>query len=157
MPKFRTDIEKWRWLRAAPAHDQTEPEVRQIAYALRTAADGDPWRFCVLAHAYVRDAIRYQTDTARVGGEDITRRLAPTLDRGVDDCDAKARLFCALCLCVGLRARMVDRWAGDTLEHVSAAVKFGGQEWPVETILARARLGETAEDVPTEADGTWLK
>ena len=48
------------------------------------------------------------------------------------------------------RARMVPRWDGDKLRHVSAAVTIDGRELPVETILARARLGDTDATIPHE-------
>lgn len=150
------DREKWAFLERAPERDAADPAVQDVARSLWRAALCRPRVFAALAHALARDGITYQTDTARVGGEDIagfTRRQGwplEALDRGKDDCDAKARLFVALCRAAGLRARMVPRWEGETLRHVSAAVTIDGRELPVETILARARLGDAAEDVPHE-------
>lgn len=155
-----SDREKWAFLERAPAHDARDPGLQDVARSLwRVALCVGPSPhepFARLAHAVARDCVRYETDTKRTGGEDIagfTRRQGhalEALERGTDDCDAKARLFVALCLAAGLRARMVPRWEGETLRHVSAAVTINGRELAVETILARARLGETAEQVPTE-------
>lgn len=158
-----SDREKWAFLERAPARDAADPVIQDVArslwrVALGTGETGERARraFAHLAHALARDCVRYETDTKRTGGEDIagfTRRQGHTLEaleRGKDDCDAKARLFVALCLAAGLRARMVPRWEGETLRHVSAAVTIGGRELAVETILARARLGEVAEQVPYE-------
>ena len=51
---------------------------------------------------------------------------------------------------------MVPTWHGDQLQHVSAEVELDGQWLPVETTLARARLGDRAADVPGERkDGKW--
>lgn len=151
-----SDRKKWAFLERAPEHDALDPGLQDVARALWRASLCRPLVFAHLVHALARDGIRYQTDTKRTGGEDIagfTRRqsypLEP-LERGTDDCDAKARLFVALCRAVGLRARMVPRWDGETLRHVSAAVTIDGKELAAETILARARLGETAEQVPEE-------
>jgi len=158
-----SDREKWAFLERAPGRDATEPALRDTARSLHRAALGDARVFVHLAHALARDGIRYKTDTARVGGEDIagyTRRQShalEALERGTDDCDAKARLFVALCLAAGLRARMVPKWDGAILRHVSAAVVLAGKEYPVETILARARLGDTETTVPTEKESRrWL-
>lgn len=155
-----SDRDKWKFLERAPARDAQDPGLQDVARSLwRVALCAGPSpheSFARLAHAVARDCIRYETDTKRTGGEDIagfTRRQGhalEALERGKDDCDAKARLFVALCLAAGLRARMVPRWEGETLRHVSAAVTINGRELAVETILARARLGELAEHVPHE-------
>lgn len=158
-----SDREKWAFLERAPVADACDPGLQDVARHLWRAALCTPRVFVHLAHALARDGITYQTDTRRTGGEDIagfTRRQGhalEALERGKDDCDAKARLFVALCLAAGLRARMVPKWEGETLRHVSAAVTIGGRELAVETILARARLGDRAENIPTEKDTKrWL-
>lgn len=158
-----SDRAKWRFLERVPELDAQDPALRDVATHLWRAALCRPRVFVHLAHALARDGITYQTDTARTGGEDIagfTRRQShalEALERGRDDCDAKARLFVALCRAAGLRARMVPRWEGETLRHVSAAVTLEGKERPVETILGRARLGEVAEQIPTEkGSARWL-
>lgn len=161
-----SDRAKWDFLQRAPAADARDPELARLAGALAavSARARQPARaFAHLAACVARDCIRYERDTARTGGEDIaglTRPPAPALEafrRGVDDCDAKARLFCALCLAAGTRARMVPLWRGDELQHVSAEVLLDGQWEPVELTLARARVGDRPKDVPREGDGQWLR
>lgn len=162
-----TPQEKWAFLRDAPANDARNPTLRMIAHHLFVAALENPWRFATLAQSVARDWIKQVTDTERVGREDIaglTRIPKPddaidALRRGRDDCDAKARLFVALCLAVGVPARMRDWWSkGDApdLTHVSAEV-FLGKKWrPVELTLSRARLDELGTNVPGEKkDGKW--
>lgn len=139
--------------------------MRQKAAHLWAAADGVPERFVKLAAAAARDCIRYETDTARIGGEDIagfTRPRQPSdpVDawmRGIDDCDAKARFFCALCLAREIPAEMVDHWQGEKLKHVYTRVCVDGRWMPVETTLARARVGDIPWDVPKEKNGQWLR
>ena len=170
MSRLEAEQRKWEFLRAAPERDAKSAELRLIARNLLVVVGSRPRMFTVMAHALCRDGIQFQSDTARTGGEDITgltRDPAPgdALDawrRGVDDCDAKARLFCALCLAVGLPARMVAHWkptahdgGAQRLAHVSAEVSLDGQWLPIELTLARARLGERGEDVPKERDGQW--
>jgi transglutaminase-like putative cysteine protease len=164
---FRSDAEKWRYLERAPEFDKTERSVVELAASLWEAAGRDPRAFAELAHAYARDVVLYMTDTEQFGEEDIAPagKLGDVIERKVDDCDAKARLFVALCRAVRLDAEMVPHWRGDTLAHVSAKVKlpagwasrvhFSGQWLPVELTLARARLGEVPRDVPKDVSGHW--
>lgn len=165
------ELAKWEFLERAPQIDRTNPEIVARAKALRRAAGRSDLHFAMLAFALARDCIPYVTDTARVGGEDIAGYTRPAratdpvdaLNRAAsgegkragDDCDAKARLFVALCLAAGLSARMVPRWSGARLAHVSAAVRLGGKWWHAETTLARARLGEREDAIPKEKDGKW--
>jgi transglutaminase-like putative cysteine protease len=162
-----TPEEKWDFLRDAPANDARNPLLRRVAFHLWAAAFHNPWRFATLAQSVARDWIRQVTDTARVGGEDIagfTRLPQPddaidALKRGEDDCDAKSRLFVALCLAVGIPANVVPWWTKTDppdLSHVSAEVLLGGKWRPVELTLSRARLDELGTVVPVEkADGKW--
>lgn len=162
-----TPQEKWAFLRDAPAADARHPTIAMLGRHLLAASFGNPWRFASLAQTVARDWIKQVTDTVRVGREDIaglTRIPKPddaidALRRGRDDCDAKARLFVALCLAAGIQARMVAWWSKTPepdLTHVSAEVRLGGKWRPVELTLARARLDELGTSVPGEKkDGKW--
>lgn len=162
-----TPEEKWAFLHDAPANDARHPEIQRIANALMSAAHGNRWRFATLAQTVARDWVKQVTDTVRVGREDIaglTRTPTPddaidALRRGVDDCDAKARLFVALCLAAGVPAKMQDWWSNTSprdLVHVSARVLLDHKWRPVELTLSRARLDELGTDVPFEkGQATW--
>jgi hypothetical protein len=163
---------KWSFLQAAPARDATDAQLQNLASHLMAVARMTPyreWCFAHLALTVARDCIRYQLDSDRVGREQIDGFTDPwvsplePLTRGVDDCDAKARLFVALCLAAGLEAEMVPRWRGIQLAHVWGRVKVRGpgdsqaRWWDAETILRRARLGDTSDNVPKEIEtGRWL-
>jgi hypothetical protein len=169
----KDDQQKWIFLRDAPERDARSPELRAIAASLLGAAGGSAWprwAFVQLAQCLARDCIVYQSDIDRVGREQIDGYTDPqgstveAYSRGADDCDAKARLFVALCLAVQIPARMVPRWIRGALTHVSAEVYCEAppdlrQQWrPVETILDRARLGDVAESIPREIDtGHWAQ
>jgi transglutaminase-like putative cysteine protease len=164
---------KWEYLKGIPAIDMLHPIVKTLALKLLEASGGNAKRLAQLIHTVARDWIRQTSDVTERGGEDIaglTREptsadAIDALKRGEDDCDAKARLFVALCLASGLNARMVPRWMvvpvspitpqGKTLTHVSAEVYLDGKWQSVELTLARARLGETGEQIPKEKDGKW--
>jgi len=169
------DEQKWEFLFHVPSRDTEHPRIQQLATTLRIAAGSNNIRFAQLAMTVARDWIRQTSDVNRTGGEDIaglTRNptdddAVDALRRGEDDCDAKARLFVALCLAGGLDATMVPRWNmvpvadgtpnGRTLTHVSAQVKINDRWWPVELTLSRARLGEVGETVPREIETKrWL-
>lgn len=165
------DLRKWGFLEAAPKRDALTAEVIELARRIGTVASLTPtadWCYANLALALVRDCIAYQLDNERMGREQIDGYTDPPvspllpLARGVDDCDAKARLFVALCLARGLDAQMVPRWKGPRLSHVYARVYLRGPRnvaprwWFAETILRRARLGDVAENVPKELEtGKW--
>jgi transglutaminase-like putative cysteine protease len=182
-----TEWDKWVFLRDVPAKDAQAQELREVAEDLWKVAVLSPnprWAFVELAHCVARDLIRYVTDTDRVGSEQIDGLTDPYISplepftRGCDDCDAKARLFVALCLAKGIAAEMVPLPSeqavanGAALQHVSARVfvappfwdretreiREGAKQWlEVETILARAKAGETAGRIPVEkATGNWL-
>jgi hypothetical protein len=172
------ELRKWEFLRDVPMRDARSQEnegnarLRDIAAHLAAAAQFSQWpqwSFANLALALARDCIRYQLDSDRVGREQIDGYTDPYTSpiepytRGTDDCDAKARIFVALCLCRGVLAEMVPRWKGGKLAHVygRAFVKGPGDAAPrwylAETILRRARLGDIAEGVPKEIEtGKWL-
>lgn len=165
-----SDLEKWEFLRTAPVRDARNPRVRELARDLWRAcvtSTMDPTRrarrFIQLAHTVARDWIHQVVDSERVGGEDIAGFTRPensddavdALERGVDDCDAKARLFVALCELVGIRAEVMPQWQGDALAHVYARAYVDGSWQPVELTLARALLGDYGADVPKEQNGQW--
>jgi transglutaminase-like putative cysteine protease len=167
-----TEQRKWEFIRDAPERDALTPEVRAVGMSLKAVAVISPWpewAFANLALAVARDLIVYVSDVDRVGREQIDGLTDPqgsalaSLERGTDDCDAKARMFVALCLSVGIPARMLPRWRGSLLQHVWAECHVKGpfdktaRWWWAETILDRARLGDRAEVVPKESDtGKWL-
>jgi len=160
----RDERAKWAFLLAAPRNDARDPRIRRLAGYLWQCCAGREETFCHLAHAMCRDGIKYETDTARTGGEDVagltnTRLLLDSFSRGVDDCDASARLFVALCLARNMSARMVAMWRGDpeVLAHVYGEVLLAGKWLPVECTLRRARVGDPPLEVPRERDGTWLR
>jgi transglutaminase-like putative cysteine protease len=173
------DEEKWEYLSSIPAVDSNHPAIRRLAKILNIATEiGNQAtrtiRYVDLVMTVARDWIRQTSDINRTGGEDIaglTRQptsddAIEALNRGEDDCDAKARLFVALCLANDINAEMVPKWNmvevapnmpnGRTLTHVSAKVQINGRWWPVELTLARAKPGEIGENVPKEKEtGQW--
>jgi len=168
------DEQKWLYLEGVPHLDAQHPRIKLLAQNLTLAAGGEPTRTAQLIMTVARDWIRQTSDVEQRGGEDIAGLTRPphpddaidALRRGEDDCDAKARVFVALCLAAGLKARMMPTFAtcgitestpkGRTLTHVSAAVELDNVWQPVELTLSRARLGETGKQVPKElATGKW--
>jgi len=167
VPKYAANIDsehKWKLLQDMPRIDSASPQLQALAAKVWDIALERPMTFFKLALAVARDAISYESDMKQFGHEDIaglTRYPEPNdaLDaylRGNDDCDAKARLFVALCLARGFDARLWPLWKNGQLTHVAAEVLYRGRWIHAETILARARLGEMHTDVPKEPKtGKW--
>lgn len=161
----KSELNKWRFLYAAPHLDARNRHIVGLAKILWEAAQRRPERFVNLAHCVARDNIAFVRDTSRVGGEDIAgyTRLPSRDDaveallRGADDCDAKSRIFVALCLAAKIPAKMMPLERGDMLQHVYGAVCLGEEWLPVETTLRRARVGDDPYEVPKELSGEWLR
>ena len=166
--QYSPDIDsqhKWTLLQEMPNIDSRNPKLRHMADLIWELSEKRPMRFLKLALAVARDGINYESDIKQFGHEDIagiTRHPEPddatdAYDRGSDDCDAKARLFVALCLAKGFEARLWPLWKDGELQHVAGEVKVHNQWVHAETILSRARLGEMHTDVPKEPKtGKWL-
>lgn len=183
----RSDWEKLQFLQSVPHKDAGQPEVQALAanlWAVACASKFPRWAYVELAQCVARDLVRYVTDRERVGREQVDGWTDPYISpleplmRGLDDCDAKARLFVALCLARQISAKVMPRptemkvKAGAALTHVWAVVYVGlpvydaetktltqgATQWvPIETILARAKVNEQAEQIPKERDtGSWL-
>lgn len=157
------DDEKWKLLQEICILDSKNPRLKKMAKMVWGLSLSQPIRFFKIALALCRDIIEYESDIKQFGHEDIegvTRPPEPdealeAYIRGHDDCDAKARLFVALCLAAGFKARLWPLWKHGILQHVAAEVEFQGKWIHAETILARARLGEMHTDVPKEPNGNW--
>jgi transglutaminase-like putative cysteine protease len=157
------DEHKWELLQEICISDSKNPKIIRMSELLWELSQSQPLRFFKLALAIARDGIEYESDIKQFGHEDIagvTRAPNPNdaidaYTRGHDDCDAKARLFVALCLAAGFTARLWPLWKHGVLQHVAAEVHYGSDWLHAETILARANLGETHTDVPKESNGHW--
>lgn len=158
---WRTPQEKARWLDEAAQADARLPLTRK--FAVQVARSIDPNRKDLLAeelHRFVRDSIHYVHDPSfeEFASSDVT------LQRGIGDCDDKARLFVALARSVGLDARIrpVYDKAGNFV-HVQATVRWpGSQTYPnalpggavvAEFIVEGARLGDDFPQFPRDAAG----
>lgn len=157
------DQHKWQLLQEVCITDSKNPKIIRMAEILWELSQSQPIRFFKLALAVARDGIEFESDIKQFGHEDIagvTRPPEPddaidAYTRGHDDCDAKARLFVALCLAAGFNARLWPLWKHGVLQHVAAEVEFQGRWLHAETIVSRARLGEMHTDVPKEPNGQW--
>ncbi len=158
------DQEKWKRLQEQPVLDSKNPKLKRMADLIWELSGQQPIRFFKLALATARDGIEYESDLKQFGHEDIAGVTRPPRDndatdayeRGKDDCDAKARLFVALCLARGFEARLWPLWKHEVLQHVAGEVHYNGKWIHAETIVNRAQLGEMHTDVPKEKDGRWM-
>ena len=158
-----TDEHKWQLLQEVCISDSKNPKIIRMSKLIWELSQSEPMRFFTLVLAVARDGVKFESDIKQFGGEHIagvTRPPEPNdaVDayiRGHDDCDAKARLFVALCLAAGFKARLWPLWRHGVLQHVAAEVQFQKRWIHAETIVSRARLGELHLEVPKETNGKW--
>ena len=110
----------------AAARDAGDPAV--VSWA-RQFMKLPPERRAAAILRFTQLAVRYQRDPAwydRAGnrhGIEVLESSAVVLFRGYGDCDAKTRLFLALCKVCGVRARLAPVFRGvDGFPHVRAEV-----------------------------------
>src|SRR5262249_33059268 len=90
--------------------DGQHPRVKQWAAEFEKLPPGAPraaaiLRFCQYSIDYVRDP-----------GEEVLESADVVLLRGYGDCDAKERLFVALCTACGIAARALPVFRGPNAE-----------------------------------------
>lgn len=123
-------------------HDAQLPEVQRWAGAFRTLPITER------APAILRFA---QTlEYVRDPGEEWLESADVTLSRGWGDCDAKERIFVALCVACGIPAVGVPVFRGEHFPHVMAAAfvpvvsgaRFYGWRWlPADPTIQNSTLG----------------
>lgn len=170
---FKTLEEKARWLDANASLDAAMVRVRELAGRFR-AAHHDPEELARSIHRWVRDSIRYVSDTAKVAkwrpnpeGEEFADSET-IIARDFDDCDGKSRLFVALCRAAGIEARIRPVFTRHPFDfvHVQAECRWPGSEslpeaeaggWLLaELILRDCKLGQDPDTVPRGKDGKRL-
>ena len=118
--EFPSNLAKARYMAEAGAADVLQHEVQRWAAVFNKLPLPDRpaaiLRFCQYALDYVRDPKREVLEDSSV-----------TLLRGYGDCDAKARVFVALCRACGVRARIYPVRPAEDFPHVLAEVMIGGQ------------------------------
>lgn len=134
---FPSNLAKARYMAIAGAGDVMQKEVQRWAavfnklpVAERPAAI---LRFCQYAIDYVRDPHCEVLEDSTV-----------TLFRGYGDCDAKARLFVALCRASGVRARIYPVRPAQDFPHVLAEVLIDNEWRRADPTV----LNSTINDIP---------
>jgi transglutaminase-like putative cysteine protease len=137
MVRFPSNLAKARFMAAGSASDLQLAEVhrwaavfRRLPYHERAAAI---LRFCQYAIDYVRDPRR-----------EVLEDSAVTLLRGYGDCDAKTRVFVALCRASGLQAREKPVRPAYDFPHILAEVYVNGRWRPADPTI----LNSTIDHIP---------
>jgi hypothetical protein len=119
--RFESKEAKAVWMQHGAERDSMHPLVLQWARVFapfpRPERERRILNFCQFSIRYVRDPKVEVLDSSPV-----------CLTRGFGDCDAKARLFCALCLACGVDAKIDPVFRGDRFPHVRARV-FEPDDW----------------------------
>lgn len=134
---FASNLSKARYMAEAGAADVGQREVLRWAAVFCKLPPADRpaaiLRFCQYAIDYVRDPKREVLEDSTV-----------TLMRGFGDCDAKARVFVALCRASGIRARICPVRPAEDFPHVLAEVLIGGQWLQADPTI----LNSTINNIP---------
>ena len=154
--RFPGDVRKLNFMRAGSRRDARRRPIVELATRLVRSCRPDAWG-CMAReiHLFCQNAIRYQHDP------DLVERLEPaelTLELGVGDCDAKARLAVALARALGIEAKVWPIWKGPTLAHVVAGYRWPGSRsfpgarsdgWVIgDSTVKGAALGQSPLSVP---------
>ncbi|MDC0740973.1 transglutaminase-like domain-containing protein [Polyangium mundeleinium] len=117
---FPSNLEKARFMAAGSVADLRLPEVQRWAAVFRklplVERPAAILKFCQYAIDYVRDPRR-----------EVLEDSAVTLLRGYGDCDAKARVFVALCRASGVPAREHCVRPAQDFPHILAEVWVNGR------------------------------
>ncbi|TKC93713.1 transglutaminase-like domain-containing protein [Polyangium fumosum] len=131
---FPSNAAKARYMKAGSRRDELLPEVQRWAAVFRRLPLADRaaaiLKFCQYAIDYVRDPRR-----------EVLEDCAVTLMRGFGDCDAKARLFVALCRACGVVARERPVRPEQDFPHILAEVYVNGQWLPVDPTILNSSIG----------------
>lgn len=154
--RFANDREKLAFMRQGAERDAVQTPVVELATRLVRGFPADDWAKQVREIVrFVRDGIRYQHDPAR---RELLASATTTLNRGVDDCDGKARTAVALARALGIDAQIWPVWRGPVLAHVQSAFRWpGSQRYPgarsdgwviADTTVKGCELGDNPFDKP---------
>jgi transglutaminase-like putative cysteine protease len=85
--------------------------------------------------------VQYGIDYVRDPGEEVLENADVVLERGYGDCDAKERLFVALCNAVGIPAKGHPVFRGERFPHILADVWVGNQWTPADPTIQNSSIG----------------
>ncbi len=135
---FRDHFEKAAYMQQGAERDAHAPLVRAWASQFLQGRDSRAiadaiLSFCQLSIDYVNDP-----------GVEILDSASVAIVRGFGDCDAKSRLFVALCLACGIPARIQPRFreGGKRFPHVLAAVQLDNCWYEADPTIINSRIGQ---------------
>ncbi len=131
---FSTGLAKAAFMKTASRADVTLPEIQRWADVFRRLPYDERapaiLTFCQYALDYIRDPKR-----------EVLEDSAVTLARGFGDCDAKSRVFVALCLACGVPARSFPVRPEYDFPHVLAEVYWRGQWQKADPTVLNSEIG----------------
>lgn len=134
---FRDHFEKAAYMQQGAERDADAPLVR--AWASQFAHGTSPRARAEAILSFCQFAIDYVNDP----GVEILDSASVALVRGFGDCDAKSRLFVALCLACRIPARIQPRFreGGKRFPHVLAAVHLDDHWYEADPTILNSRIG----------------
>lgn len=113
--------------------DAGDPIVRDLAWSIRKQVGDDPETLARAVHTWVKRCVSYEEER-----RETFESAAYTLQSLRGDCDAHARVVCALAKAAGLTARIVPLYESPTSKEVAHAycqIQVGGEWRAAETTL----------------------
>ena len=131
---FPTGLAKAQYMKRASHDDAMLTSVQRWARVFRELSVDDRapaiLKFCQYALDYVRDPKREVLEDSTV-----------TLSRGFGDCDAKSRVFIALCIASGIPARSFPVRPEVDFPHVLAEVYWRGAWRRADPTVLNSEIG----------------
>ena len=131
---FPTGLAKAQYMKRASFDDAALASVQRWARVFRELPIDRRapaiLKFCQYALDYVRDPKR-----------EVLEDSAVTLNRGFGDCDAKSRVFIALCIACGIPARSFPVRPEADFPHVLAEVFWRGAWFRADPTILNSEIG----------------
>jgi transglutaminase-like putative cysteine protease len=133
--EFATNAEKAEYMTREAVADARLPAVQRWARVfLRLPLS--------MRAAAILHFAQYAIDYVRDPGEEVLEDAATVLERGYGDCDAKERVFVALCVACGIPARGHPVFRGARFPHILADVQVNGRWVAADPTIQNSEIGK---------------
>lgn len=132
---FRTKEEKAEYMSRESIQDARLPRVRAWAKTFLRLPPSE-------RAPAILQFVQYGIDYVRDPGEEVLEDADVVLERGYGDCDAKERLFVALCNAVGIPAKGHPVFRGERFPHILADVWIGRRWVPADPTIQNSSIGQ---------------
>jgi len=133
--EFSTAREKAAFMLERSIADADQPEVRRWARVFSRVPPEE--RPTAILHF-----VQWGMDYVRDPGREVLEDAAFSLFRGYGDCDAKSRVFVALCIASGIAARGLPIKVDEGFPHIMAEVYVNGRWMRADPTILNSAIGQ---------------